>query len=52
MPTKLRGGKYKKAKSDDRVQKDRVDQVKARTKPWVDVVKGLKEDESKTTDSD
>ena len=35
-----------------KVKKDRADQVKARTKTWVDVAKGHKEDESETIDSD
>ena len=50
-PTEPRDGKVEKGKRNGRLEKDRADQVKITTKTWADVVKGLKEDESKTTDS-
>ena len=50
-PTEPRGGKAMKGGNCSKVEKDRVDQVKAKTKTWSDVVKGLKQDESKTPDS-
>ena len=50
-PTELRGG-TEKGKTSGRVEKDRADQAKARTKTWANVVKGLKKDESETTNLD
>ena len=40
-----------KGGSDSRVEKDKADQEKTRTKTWADVVKGLKENGSETADS-
>ena len=52
-PTEPRGGKAMKGGNCSKVEKDRVDQVKAKTKTWSDVVKGVKiEDELETANSD
>ena len=51
-PTEPRGGKAMKGGNCSKVEKDRVDQVKAKTKTWSDVVKGLKIKELDTPNAD
>ena len=48
-PTEPRGGG---AERGGKVEKERADQGRVRTKTWEDVVKVLKEGESETTDLD
>ena len=45
-PTEPGGGRAAKGDNGGIFQKVRTDQVKARTTTWVDMVKGIKEDES------
>ena len=49
-PLKPRGGKAKKGRTCDKVEKDTTDRAKAKTRTWADVVKGRKKDELETTD--
>ena len=51
-PTEPRGSEAEKGKKGGRVEKDRASRVKAKTKTWADVVKGLKEEELEKTNLD
>ena len=50
-PTKPRDGKVEKGERGGKVYNDRAGQAKAKTRTFVDVIKGRKWDESKIVDS-